>query len=80
MQLFADTCNIPVILPHSHSAAVVSGSAMLGRFAAEVLEHNNGAILETQADVERASDVHKDRLWNIMVSFVRPSSVTADLC
>ncbi|KAG1791840.1 uncharacterized protein HD556DRAFT_1444914 [Suillus plorans] len=35
MQLFADTCNIPVILPKSHSEAVVLGAAMLGRIAAE---------------------------------------------
>ncbi|KAG0700075.1 hypothetical protein DFH29DRAFT_990548 [Suillus ampliporus] len=35
MQLFADTCGIPVILPKSHSEAVVLGAAMLGRIAAE---------------------------------------------
>ncbi|KAG1722525.1 hypothetical protein EDB19DRAFT_1898194 [Suillus lakei] len=35
MQLFADTCDIPVILPKSHSEAVVLGAAMLGRIAAE---------------------------------------------
>lgn len=67
MQLFADTCNIPVILPHSSGAAVVLGSAMLGRFAAEVLKQEDGKVLETQADVERASDMHRERLWNIMV-------------
>lgn len=66
MQLFADTCNIPVILPFSSGAAVVIGAAMLGRFAAEVVQQEN-KILETQADVEKASDVHRERLWNIMV-------------
>ncbi|KAH7903288.1 FGGY family of carbohydrate kinase [Hygrophoropsis aurantiaca] len=35
MQLFADTCGMPVVLPFSHSAAVVLGAAMLGRIAAE---------------------------------------------
>ena len=35
MQLFADTCGIPVVLPKSHSEAVVLGAAMLGRIAAE---------------------------------------------
>ncbi|KAG1902838.1 uncharacterized protein F5891DRAFT_1021390 [Suillus fuscotomentosus] len=35
MQLFADTCGIPVILPRSYSEAVVLGAAMLGRIAAE---------------------------------------------
>lgn len=67
MQLFANTCSIPVILPHEFSAAVVIGSAMLGRFAAEVLEQEKGAFLETQDAVERASDEHRERLWNIMV-------------
>ncbi|KIK35006.1 hypothetical protein CY34DRAFT_110062 [Suillus luteus UH-Slu-Lm8-n1] len=35
MQLFADTCNIPVVLSKSHSEAVVLGAAMLGRIAVE---------------------------------------------
>ncbi|KAF9242914.1 hypothetical protein BU15DRAFT_60201 [Melanogaster broomeanus] len=35
MQLFADTCEIPVVLPASHSEAVVLGAAMLARIAAE---------------------------------------------
>ncbi|OAX39251.1 Pentulose kinase [Rhizopogon vinicolor AM-OR11-026] len=35
MQLFADTCGIPIVLPKSHSEAVVLGAAMLGRIAAE---------------------------------------------
>lgn len=35
MQLFADVCGIPVVLPASHSEAVVLGAAMLGRIAAD---------------------------------------------
>ncbi|KAF8833888.1 actin-like ATPase domain-containing protein [Paxillus ammoniavirescens] len=35
MQLFADACGIPVVLPASHSEAVVLGAAMLARIAAE---------------------------------------------
>lgn len=35
MQLFADTCRVPIVLPASHSEAVVLGAAMLGRIAAE---------------------------------------------
>ncbi|KIJ19815.1 D-ribulokinase [Paxillus involutus ATCC 200175] len=35
MQLFADTCGIPMVLPASHSEAVVLGAAMLARIAAE---------------------------------------------
>jgi hypothetical protein len=68
MQLFADTCNIPVILPFSSGAAVVLGSAMLARFAAEIYQLEDGKALETQQDVDRASDVHRERLWDIMVS------------
>jgi ribulose kinase len=35
MQLVADTCNISVVLPKSHSEAVVLGAATLGRIAVE---------------------------------------------
>ncbi len=35
MQLFANVCDMPVILPQDHAAAVVRGAAILGRFAAE---------------------------------------------
>lgn len=35
MQLFADVCDMPVVLPQDHAAAVVRGAAILGRFAAE---------------------------------------------
>jgi ribulose kinase len=33
MQLLADTCAMPVVLPYSHSASVVLGAAMLGAAA-----------------------------------------------
>ncbi|KZT27079.1 Pentulose kinase [Neolentinus lepideus HHB14362 ss-1] len=35
MQLLADVCKMPVVLPANSGVAVVLGSAMLGRFAAE---------------------------------------------
>lgn len=35
MQLFADVCRVPVVLPASYSEAVVLGAAMLARIAAE---------------------------------------------
>lgn len=72
MQLFADTCNIPVILPFSPGAAVVLGSAMLARFAAEVHQLEGGKALTMQQDVDRASDMHRERLWDIMVSAMFP--------
>jgi len=48
MQLIADTCSIPVILPHTPSAAVVLGAAMLGRFAAEVSTLGKGQKLSDE--------------------------------
>lgn len=54
MQLFADVCGMPVILPASTSDAVTRGAAMLGRFAAE------NARKSVQGDLGEA-------LWGIMV-------------
>ena len=58
MQLFADTCNIPVVLPQNSGAAVVLGAAMLGRFAAE-------AAAQTE---KLAREKRGQALWEIMVS------------
>jgi ribulose kinase len=53
MQLFANTCNMPVVTPHSSSTAVVTGAAMLGRLAAEASK--------------RGGERNGSELWNIMV-------------
>lgn len=53
MQLLANTCNMPVVIPHSSSTAVVTGAAMLGRFAAEASE--------------KGRDRSGKELWDIMV-------------
>ena len=58
MQLFANTCNMPVILPNNSGAAVVLGSAMLGRFASEA------------KDVKMNAKEQCDALWKIMASVV----------
>lgn len=63
--LIADICNVPVQLPHSHSASVVLGSAMLGAAAAR--EAAEGPIIKTQEQAEKGSFAMKDRLWDIMV-------------
>ena len=60
MQLFADTCNMPVVLPQNSGAAVVLGAAMLGRFAAELQPGGSGS---EKADAEAR--------WRIMVSVER---------
>ncbi|CAE6478991.1 unnamed protein product [Rhizoctonia solani] len=81
MQLFADTIGVPVVLPQSHSAAVVLGAAMLGRFAAEVVAmgSDNQSYAE-QKVAEEASEKTKEDLWKIMVEMtpagteVRPAA------
>lgn len=58
MELFANTCKMPVVTPYSSSAAVVLGAAMLGRFAAEV---SSGKSISPKNQGEE--------LWKIMASF-----------
>ncbi|KDQ12706.1 hypothetical protein BOTBODRAFT_176136 [Botryobasidium botryosum FD-172 SS1] len=74
MQLLSNVCNVPIILPHSHSAAVVVGSAMLGRFAAEVSERLGRQALKAQAEAESASYETRERLWSIMVEMTQPGT------
>ncbi|KAG8997560.1 hypothetical protein FRB90_012482 [Tulasnella sp. 427] len=76
MQLIADVCSMPVILPHSPSAAVVVGAAMLGRFAAEVTgihakEVTGEDLFQTQSKVDEVGESEKERLWNIMVEMTQ---------
>ena len=59
MQLFAETCGMPVVLPFDHAGAVVLGAAMLGRFAAEASVKGKKMSEKEQNDL----------LWGIMVSF-----------
>ncbi|KAI0334932.1 Pentulose kinase [Cubamyces sp. BRFM 1775] len=63
MQLFANTCNMPVVLPQSSGAAVVLGAAMLGRFAAEAQKKHLGRDERGQA------------LWEIMVEMTPPGDM-----
>ncbi|KAG8708073.1 hypothetical protein FRC09_001462 [Ceratobasidium sp. 395] len=73
MQLFADVCDVPVVLPQSHSAAVVLGAAMLGRFAAEVSTQGNSQAVN-QKEAEVASEKTKEDLWKIMVEMTPPGT------
>jgi len=61
MQLFANTCNIPVILPKNSGTAVVLGAAMLGRFA-----------VEAKGDMDANDQCEK--LWKIMVEMTPPGT------
>jgi ribulose kinase len=67
MNLLANTCNISVILPHSHSAAVVAGAAMLGRVAYQIRNILKGGELKSQRDVDECSAKFGGTLWDIMV-------------
>lgn len=59
MQLFADVCDMPVVLPQDPSAAVDRGAAILGRFAAEGGGKGDG--------VDQAKE-----LWKVMVEIRVP--------
>jgi ribulose kinase len=61
MQWFADACGMPIFIPHNFSVAVVLGSAMLGRFAAEY-----------QPDL--GEEGHNRRLWAIMEEMTPPAT------
>lgn len=55
MQLFANACSMPVVLPANSGLAVVLGSAMLGRFADEATKHTY------------TGDAIGENLWKCMV-------------
>ncbi|KAJ7762793.1 FGGY family of carbohydrate kinase [Mycena maculata] len=66
MQLFADTCGMPVVLPFEHSGAVVLGAAMLGRFAAQ-----------TQGKAVLGEKEQGEALWGIMVEMTPQGTLVA---
>ncbi|KAF9480235.1 Pentulose kinase [Pholiota conissans] len=68
MQLFADVCGMPVVLPEDSGGAVVLGAAMLGRFAAESEAGAKGR--EGQAE----------RLWDIMVEMTPAGDMVSPRC
>ncbi|KAG6820228.1 hypothetical protein H0H93_003730 [Arthromyces matolae] len=88
MKLIANTCSMPVILPSEHSGAVVLGAAMLGRFAAEVSQHNIDEESHETATYIAPCDLNVEEqsnlLWKIMVEMtpvgvlVAPSSSTKE--
>lgn len=67
MSILSSICRVPVILPPSSSAAVVSGSAMLGRYAAEVREVLGDKEITSMEQAKQAGKKMKERLWEIMV-------------
>ncbi|GAA6019948.1 hypothetical protein JCM11491_006716 [Sporobolomyces phaffii] len=75
MSLIADICNIPIQLPHSHSASVVLGSAMLGAAAAEEAQRlGAGVRLDSQDKAEQSSFGMKENLWGNMIRMSKPGT------
>jgi hypothetical protein len=72
MSILSSICQVPVILPPSSSAAVVSGSAFLGRFAHEVAEARQGKEITSMDDVKESGKKMGERLWEIMVEMTPP--------
>lgn len=60
MQLLANVCDMPVVLPAEHATAVVLGAAMLGRFAA--VAKSKGSSMENMS-----GELQAGLLWDIMV-------------
>ncbi|EPQ59684.1 Pentulose kinase [Gloeophyllum trabeum ATCC 11539] len=68
MALLANTCKMPVVTPANAGIAVVLGSAMLGRFAAEWEEmESKGAKADAKAQAQG--------LWDIMVEMTPPGTL-----
>jgi hypothetical protein len=62
MQLLANVCDMPVVLPAEDSDAVVLGAAVLGRFAAEMAGPGGEREMKEMSGKEQA-----DLFWKIMV-------------
>jgi len=78
MQLFANTCNMPVVIPDSSSTAVVTGAAMLGRFAAEIKEGSGDGKGKELWDIMVRMDIYqrRERLTGCMqVEMTAPGTV-----
>ncbi|TFK74375.1 Pentulose kinase [Pluteus cervinus] len=63
MNLFANSCNMPVVLPASDSNSVILGAAMLGRLAAEAT-----------AGLDVSDEKQAEALWNVMVEMTPPGT------
>jgi ribulose kinase len=71
MRLLATVLQMPVIIPPQPSAAVVLGSAMLGRFAHDLTTSRSGKPILTQNDAEEARK-EGGKLWDVMVAMTKP--------
>ncbi|KAL7419484.1 hypothetical protein Q5752_006322 [Cryptotrichosporon argae] len=70
IRLLATVLQMPIVIPPQPSAAVVLGSAMLGRFAHE-LSAAAPQRITTQADAEKLGSDKGAFLWDIMVDMTQ---------
>ncbi|KAG8830030.1 hypothetical protein FRC18_008727 [Serendipita sp. 400] len=78
VQLLADVCQIPVILPNNYEASVVLGAAMLGRFGHEVSQEkasDNWEGFASQEEVDLESGKLGGKLWDIMVEMTQAGEI-----
>ncbi|KAG8754441.1 hypothetical protein FRC14_005077 [Serendipita sp. 396] len=78
IQLLADVCQIPVILPNNYEASVVLGAAMLGRFGHEVSQEkasDNWEGFASQEEVDLESGKLGGKLWDIMVEMTQAGKI-----
>lgn len=73
MGLLATVLQMPIVIPPQPSAAVVLGSAMLGRFAADMAGTLDGPIT-TQDQVVAVGQAHGERLWDVMVEMTQAAT------
>lgn len=73
MGLLATVLQMPIIIPPQPSAAVVLGSAMLGRFAADMAATLDGPIT-TQEQVKAVGESDGEKLWDVMVEMTQPAT------
>ncbi|TIB97136.1 Pentulose kinase [Wallemia mellicola] len=72
MQLMADVCQMPLILPASASGPVVAGCAMLGRYAYELSQKKDYTEIVKQQQAEQVGEGNKRRLWQLMTEMTKP--------
>ena len=72
MQLIADVCQMPLILPNTPSGAVVAGCAILGRYAYELSQSQGFEEIAKQQIAERTGESNKRRLWELMTEMTKP--------
>lgn len=80
MQLIADVCQMPLILPASASGPVVAGCAILGRYAYELSRMKDFDEIAKQQQAEQTGENNKRRLWQLMTEMTKPGETIEPNC